>query len=194
MNDIDFMNMEELTNTEFPLLDHGFVRLEDKMGTDSSIVRAARTSYADGTKAVRSDQQLINYLWKNDHTGPFEFVEFVFHCKMPIFVARQWIRHRTASVNEMSARYSILKDEFFVPADLRGQSKKNKQVAEGERNPEMKNPHDEQGLIEMIDDHMIASYDIYELLLKHDVGRELARVTLPTAIYTEWYWKIFFIS
>ena len=110
-------------------LDHGFVRLVDYMGSDTSIAQAARVSYGKGTKTKRSDEQLIRYLLSHDHTSPFEMVEFKFHCKMPLFVARQWVRHRTASLNEISGRYSILKEEFYIPplCELNEQSHNEKQ-------------------------------------------------------------------
>src|SRR5437868_3896717 len=120
---------EELLDKELPVLDKGFVRLVDYMGCDQRIVQSARVSYGAGTKSVREDRGLINYLMKNWHTSPFEQVQLTFHTKMPIFVARQWVRHRTARLNEISGRYSIMRDEFYVPApdQIRYQSVSNKQ-------------------------------------------------------------------
>ncbi|MFA5070792.1 MAG: FAD-dependent thymidylate synthase [Candidatus Pacearchaeota archaeon] len=119
---------EEILDKEFPVLDHGFVRLVDYMGGDSAIVQAARVSYGEGTKTVSEDRGLIRYLTRNEHTSPLEMVEMKFHCKMPIFVARQWVRHRTANLNEISGRYSIMRDEFYIPEpqQINLQSKNNK--------------------------------------------------------------------
>ena len=120
---------EALLDKEIPCLDKGFVRLVDYLGGDQRIVQSARVSYGEGTKTVREDRGLINYLMKNDHTSPFEQVIFTFHCKMPVFVARQWVRHRTARLNEISGRYSVMKDEFYLPEveQVRLQSQVNKQ-------------------------------------------------------------------
>lgn len=186
-------------------LDHGFVRLVDRMGDDSSIVEAARCSYQNGTTVSRADKELINYLYRHKHTTPFEMVEFKFHCKMPIFVARQWIRHRTANVNEYSARYSILEKEFYIPKpeQLMPQSKTNKQGRAGELTVEQKSE-----VVKMISELSGAAYDIYSVLLGEEISipaskedplnpetypgiaRELARMVVPTNIYTQWYWKI----
>ena len=127
-------NAEEILDREYPVLDHGFVRLVDYMGSDSRIVQSARVSYGSGTKTYRQDKGLINYLLRNDHTSPFEQVVFTFHLKMPIFVARQWVRHRTARMNEISGRYSVMKDECYVPApeNIALQSEDNKQGRKNE--------------------------------------------------------------
>lgn len=172
-------------NKQINILDHGHVRLVDSMGDDSSIVQAARVSHGAGTKTEEEDKQLINYLFKNRHTTPFEMVEFKFHCKMPIFVARQWVRHRTASINEVSARYTQLPNEFYIPENLRGQDSKNKQVADGDLIDQIDNMSREN-----IRNHCEVAYNLYEELLGDGVGRELARMVLPINIYTEWYWKI----
>jgi thymidylate synthase (FAD) len=180
--------VKELLGKEIPCLDKGFVRLIDVMGDDSSIVQAARVSYGKGTKTVRQDRELIRYLLRHRHTSPFEMVELKFHVKLPIFVARQWIRHRTANVNEYSGRYSEMKDEFYLPApdQLRIQSKTNRQGRSEEILPDeiaseilnqMKNT--EEGL-----------FKEYQGLLEKDLTRELARINLPLSTYTEWYWKI----
>lgn len=175
-------------------LDHGFVRLVDVMGNDSAIVQAARVSYGHGTKSVREDQDLINYLLRHKHTSPFEMVEFKFHCKMPIFVARQWIRHRTANVNEYSMRYSVAKDEFYLPKaqDLAAQSQQNKQGRDG-----VISESEKEVIRSQIDNHSLASMTLYQDLVTpiEDEGypglaRELSRMVLPVNYYTEWYWKI----
>lgn len=175
-----------------PVLDHGFVRVVDYLGNDSSIVQAARVSYGSGTKKARGDAGLIRYLMRHRHTTPFEMCEIKFHVKLPLFVARQWIRHRTANVNEYSARYSILDREFYVPepAHLAAQSTTNSQ-GRGELLP----PDDAKAVIECLKADCAASYDAYEKMLSTDGGktglaRELARMNLPTNIYTQWYWKI----
>ncbi len=168
------------------VLDQGFVRLVDVMGNDARIVQAARVSYGDGTKTVREDAGLIDYLMRHKHTSPFEMVEFTFHIKAPIFVVRQWFRHRTASVNEISGRYSVLRDEFYLPdpSELRAQSAKNKQVGEGAL------PDDAAvAAARRIHDSQRESYTIYEELLELGVAREMAREVLPVGLYTEFYWK-----
>lgn len=180
--------MEDLLGKEFRCLDKGFVRLIDYMGNDDSIVQAARVSYGSGTKRVHEDRGLIRYLMRHQHTTPFEMVEFKFHVKLPIFVARQWIRHRTANVNEYSGRYSEMKDEFYTPEEqfLRKQSLTNKQ-GRSEEGFE----HDEaQSIISSFADLADNSYKQYEELLEKGVAREIARIVLPVSNYTEWYWKI----
>lgn len=161
------------------------VRLVDSMGDDAAIVQAARVSYAQGTKSVSDDRGLIRYLMRHRHTTPFEMVDFKFHIKCPIFVARQWLRHRTASVNEVSARYSILPDEFYMPENLRLQSTSNKQGGE-EAFPE--------GTDQLILLKQKASCDmafhVYDELLSKNCSRELARAHLPLNTFTEFYWKI----
>lgn len=172
-----------------PCLDHGFVRLIEVMGDDASIVQAARVSYGQGTKSVRADRGLIFYLMQHQHTTPFEMVEFKFHCKMPIFVARQWIRHRTANVNEVSGRYSVMEDIFWTPSleDLRKQSFTNRQGSvEGDIISEPEAREIQKTFME--DQRRI--YDEYRHYLNVGVAREVARANLPLSIYTEWYWKI----
>lgn len=179
--------VEALIGKEFPCLDNGFVRLIDVMGDDAAIVQAARVSYGAGTKKVNEDVGLIRYLMRHLHTTPFEMVEFKFHVKLPIFVARQWIRHRTANVNEYSGRYSEMKDEFYVPAidQVRAQSATNKQG----RAEEAFDPAE----AERIRQGMLATqtrlYAEYQDLLEGDLAREIARINLPVSNYTEWYWK-----
>jgi len=168
------------------VLDHGFVRLVDTMpreNLDNSIVQAARVSYGDGTKTSRGDTGLIRYLMRHWHTTPFEMVEFKFHIKMPIYIARQHLRHRTASVNEMSARYSIVPKEYYNPDTMRGQSEVNHQGSEGEINVKSE-------LSDAGSQHLENSFDIYEKLLEEGVCREQARGNLPQSTYTEFYWKI----
>lgn len=177
---------EALLDQEIQVLDKGFVRLVDYLGGDERIVQAARVSYGSGTKSFRQDKGLINYLLKNEHTSPFEQVILTFHTKMPIFVARQWVRHRTARLNEISGRYSVMKDEFYLPeADqMRGQSSDNKQA----RSEEVIEGAD-QMLAEMKADQE-ALYAHYEGMIEKGLAREVARTNLPISLYTEWYWQI----
>jgi thymidylate synthase (FAD) len=178
--------LSRLVGSSQPVLDKGFVRLVDVMGDDARIVQAARVSYGEGTKTVREDAALIDYLMRHRHTSPFEMVEFTFHIKAPILVVRQWFRHRTASVNEISARYSVMKDEFFLPspAELRAQSRKNKQVGEGGLPEEAASEAHER-----IAGSQRQAYAEYQALLELGVARELAREVLPVGLYSEFYWK-----
>ena len=179
---------EALLDESFPVLDHGFVRLVDYLGGDARIVQSARVSYGEGTKTVREDRALIDYLVRNRHTSPLEQVVFTFHVKMPIFVARQWIRHRTARLNEISGRYSVMKDEFYVPRpdEVRLQSKRNKQGGSADDVPaELR-----EQVIRALEQEQQHAYGTYESLLEDDVARELARVNLPLSLYTEMYWQI----
>ena len=184
--------MDEKLGWELPVLDHGFIRVIDYMGDDHAIDNAARISYGQGTKRKQEAQGLINYLMGHHHTSPFEMCEIKLHVKLPIFVARQWIRHRTANVNELSARYSILDREFYIPTteDLAAQSTINKQGR-----GEMLN-HEKALIIQnWLRAEAHDAYDNYEQLMAgpedHGMGlaRELARMNLPTNIYTQWYWK-----
>lgn len=169
-------------------LDQGFVRLVDVMGDDGSVVQAARVSYGKGTKNKRRDQGLINYLMKHQHNSPFEMVEFKFHCKMPIFVGRQWVRHRTANINEISGRYSVMEDTVWKPSkdDLRMQSKINRQGSVEEAVPEPENSE----ILEMLKADQDLLFEHYNKALEKGVAREVARTNLPLSTYTEWYWKI----
>lgn len=179
---------EALLDQEIAVLDHGFVRLVDYMGGDARIVQAARVSYGEGTKTVREDGALIDYLLRNRHTSPFEQVIFTFHVKMPIFVARQWIRHRTARLNEISGRYSVMRDEFYVPnaGEVRKQSKQNRQGGDHTEVPsELR-----ERVISVLAAGQQRTYTEYEELLEDDVARELARINLPLSLYTEMYWQI----
>ncbi len=168
-------------------LDYGFVYLVDYMGSDSSVVQAARVSYGIGTKKASSDRGLIRYLRRHMHTTPFEMVEFSFHCKLPIFVARQWIRHRTANVNEYSGRYSEMLNEFYIPdpSVLHKQSRINKQGRADALSS------DEQArVLELLKIDYQSVYGHYQEFLQMDLARELARIGLSVANYTQWYWKI----
>jgi len=180
--------VEALLGREFRCLDKGFVRLIDVMGDDRAIVQAARVSYGEGTRTPSDDRKLIRYLMRHRHTSPFEMVEFKFHIKLPIFVARQWIRHRTANVNEYSGRYSILREEFYEPAleQIRPQSPANKQGRAPTPLPEAQ----AQAILERLRRTQQALYAEYQELLAQNVARELARINLPLSLYTEWYWKI----
>ena len=173
---------------EQKVLDHGFVRLVDYMGDDNAIVQAARVSYGAGTKSLSSDRQLIRYLMRHRHTTPFEMCELKFHVKLPIFVARQWIRHRTANVNEISGRYSEMVDEFYVPEleQIRPQSLVNKQ-GRSESAFEATEAQEIQAQLEQTQKEL---YTEYKDSLDKNLARELARINLPLSLYTEWYWKI----
>ena len=174
-----------------PVLDHGFVRVIDYMGDDAAIVQAARVSYGQGTRAARDDAGLIRYLMRHWHSTPFEMCEIKLHVKLPVFVARQWIRHRTANVNEYSARYSILDREFYTPAPehLAAQSRVNNQgrgaALEGAEAARV---------LETLKADATRAFDHYEAMLSDDgqqgLARELARIGLPASVYTQWYWKI----
>ena len=179
---------EEILDREFPVLDKGFVRLVDYLGGDQRIVQSARVSYGAGTKTYRQDKGLINYLLRNEHTSPFEQVIFTFHTKMPIFVARQWVRHRTARLNEISGRYSVMKDEFYVPGEdaVAPQSTDNKQGRSGAAFL----PEEARAIQAELETQQKGAYQEYEALLERNVARELARINLPLSMYTEWYWQI----
>jgi thymidylate synthase (FAD) len=186
--------MDGAARWEIKVHDHGLVALCDVMPrlapqgktADFAIVQAARVSYGEGTKKVNEDRGLIRYLARHRHTTPFEMVEFKFHHVMPIFIARQWIRHRTANVNEYSARYSVVRDRFYKPApeNVRKQSASNRQGGE--------EPIDEMTAREFCDylDSLDKHYERYQEFIDKGVSRELARIALPVNVYTEWYWKI----
>jgi len=179
---------DALLDVEIPVLDHGFVRLVDYLGGDARIVQSARVSYGDGTKTLREDGALIDYLLRNRHTSPFEQVILTFHVKMPIFVARQWVRHRTARLNEISGRYSVMRDEFYVPgpAEVRFQGKRDKQGGDDRDVPQELRER----VIALLAEGQERTYREYEGLLADDIARELARVNLPLSLYTEMYWQI----
>ena len=173
------------------VLDHGIIRVIDYMGDDLAITQAARVSYGKGTKKVSNDEGLIRYLMRHWHSTPFEMCEVKFHIKLPVFVARQWIRHRTANVNEYSARYSILDREFYIPdpGNLASQSTTNNQgrgeVLQGE---------EAQRVLDLLREDSTRAYDHYEEMLSQEgqkgLARELARMNLPANVYTQWYWKV----
>ena len=191
-------NLEKILYEAIPILDHGFIRVVDYMGNDTSIVQAARVSYGKGTKKVSTDAGLINYLMRHWHSTPFEMCEIKYHVKLPIFIARQWIRHRTANVNEYSARYSILDKEFYLPKteNLAAQSQSNRQgrgdVLQGKQAKKV---------LDLLKNDAEQTYNNYEMMLNErydgsvinekEVGlaRELARMNLTLNTYTQWYWK-----
>ena len=179
---------EAILDKEFPVLDKGFIRLVDYLGGDERIVQSARVSYGEGTKTYREDAGLIDYLLRNAHTSPFEQVVLTFHVKLPIFVARQWIRHRTARLNEISGRYSVLKDDFYLPApeDLASQSADNKQ---GRSDTALESTEAEKIRTDLKTAQK-KSYEDYTVLVEEGLARELARINLPLSLYTEWYWQI----
>ncbi|PCH75445.1 MAG: thymidylate synthase (FAD) [Rhodobacteraceae bacterium] len=183
--------MEKHLYTAHAVLDHGFVRVVDYMGDDAAICQAARVSYGKGTKSVSNDEGLIRYLMRHWHSTPFEMCELKLHVKLPVFVARQWIRHRTANVNEYSARYSILDREFYIPAPehVNAQSEVNNQgrgeVLQGEEAARV---------LDLLKADSDRCYDNYQAMISSDgqsgLARELARMNLPANIYTQWYWKV----
>ena len=179
---------EQILDKEIKVLDKGFVRLVDYLGDDSRIVQSARVSYGEGTKSYREDKGLIDYLLRNDHTSPFEQVSFTFHIKMPIVVARQWIRHRTAKVNEISGRYSVMESDFYVPEaeDIALQSDDNKQ---GRQN-EPVSAELAKEIQDIISTEQERVYETYTKLLDMGLAREIARINLPLSLYTEWYWTM----
>ena len=170
-----------------PVLDHGFVGLVDYMGSDDAVVQAARVSYGKGTKSINTDRGLIRYLMRHEHTTPFEMCEVKFHIKLPIFVMRQLVRHRTASLNEYSARYSVITDEFYIPnkEQLKEQSKNNKQGREGDLSEE-----EREYIIESMKTTWDYNYNTYEYYINnYNLARETSRTVLPVGGYTECYWK-----
>ena len=186
-------SLDDILGKEFKVLDKGFIRVVDYMGTDSSIVQAARVSYGKGTKTKSEDQGLISYLMEHGHTTPFEMCEIKVHVKMPIFVARQWVRHRTANINEYSGRYSLMPNEFYIPSpgEIAFQSTNNKQGRGEHADNEIA-----ESVIKEIEEQCENSYEKYQKLLGIEnedgegLSRELARIILPLNTYTEWYWKI----
>jgi thymidylate synthase (FAD) len=183
--------MEAHLYTAVPVLDHGFVRVVDYMGDDAAICQAARVSYGKGTKSVQNDGGLIRYLMRHWHSTPFEMCEVKLHVKLPVFVARQWIRHRTANVNEYSARYSILDREFYIPAPehIAAQSSVNNQGR-----GESLTGEEAARVLDILKSDSTRSYDNYQSMISDDgqqgLARELARMNLPANIYTQWYWKV----
>ncbi len=180
---------EKLLDRELPVLDKGFVRLVDYLGSDARIVQAARVSYGEGTTTVRRDKELIDYLMRHQHTSPFEQVVVTVHAKLPIFVARQWVRHRTARINEISGRYSEMKEEFYLPEPgrVKPQDEFNRQ---GSREEETVPPELQAKVIELLTRDQGDCFASYREMIDDGVSRELARVGLPLSLYTEWYWQM----
>ena len=179
---------EKILDKEFKVLDKGFVRLVDYYGSDQRIVQSARVSYGDGTKSVSQDGALIDYLLRHQHTSPFEQVVFTFHVKMPIFVARQWVRHRMGRMNEVSGRYSVMRDEFYVPEDscIAKQSTDNKQGRCSEPLPQ----DEAEEFRCAFEAGQKLSYEAYSKMLDKGLAREIARINLPLSLYTEFYWQM----
>ena len=179
---------EAILDKEYPVLDKGFVRLVDYFGGDQRIVQSARVSYGEGTKSVSQDGALIDYLLRHQHTSPFEQVVMTFHVKMPIFVARQWVRHRTGRMNEVSGRYSIMKDEFYVPeaGKVAPQSTDNKQG----RASEAFDKETADKIIAQLEKGQKEAYENYSELIDSGLAREIARINLPLSLYTEFYWEM----
>ena len=183
--------MEAHLYNAIPVLDHGFIRVVDYMGDDAAICQAARVSYGKGTKSVQNDEGLIRYLMRHWHSTPFEMCEVKLHVKLPVFVARQWIRHRTANVNEYSARYSILDREFYIPAPehIAAQS-----VVNNQGRGEALTGAEAARVLDILKTDSERSYDNYQAMISDDgqrgLARELARMNLPANIYTQWYWKV----
>ena len=183
--------MEAHLYNAIPVLDHGFIRVVDYMGDDAAICQAARVSYGKGTKSVQNDEGLIRYLMRHWHSTPFEMCEVKLHVKLPVFVARQWIRHRTANVNEYSARYSILDREFYIPAPehIAAQS-----VVNNQGRGEALTGAEAARVLDILKTDSERSYDNYQGMISDDgqrgLARELARMNLPANIYTQWYWKV----
>jgi thymidylate synthase (FAD) len=177
--------MEKLKGIITPVLDHGSIELIDWMGDDSDIVKAARISTGASTKTTLEDERLIDYLVEHEHTSPFEMCEIKFKITMPIFIARQWMRHRMASINEFSGRYSEMKDEFYVPEKFRLQSNLNHQGSDGLLNADLNH---------LYKDHLVASnqqtFEQYRKMLDSNVSREMSRIVLPLSTYTSFFWKI----
>ena len=180
-------DIDNLLGIRKDVLDHGFVRVVDYMGDDSSIVQAARISYGKGTKKASEDRSLIRYLMRHRHTTPFEMCELKLHIKAPMFVARQWLRHRTASVNEYSGRYSVIEDDFYKPEcqNMAFQDSNNAQGREG-----MIDKSHAMSIIKDLESSYESSYNKYEEFLDSKLSRELARIILPMSCYTQFYWKI----
>ena len=178
---------EEILEKEFKVLDKGFVRLVDYLGSDDRIVQAARVSYGDGTQSVTKDEALIDYLMRQQHTSPFEQVVFTFHLKMPIFIARQWVRHRMGRINEISGRLSVMKEEFYVP-DIKNIDPQKKDKLE--RALEPLEPEEAEKIQKEFVKGQKKSYEAYKSLIESGLAREIARINLPLSLYTEFYWQM----
>lgn len=185
--------MDEILGWEFPVLDHGFIRVIDYMGDQGAITQAARVSYGEGTKTVQDDDGLLNYLLRHHHTTPFEMCEIKLHVKLPVFVARQWVRHRTANINEYSARYSILDREFYIP-EIKHMAMQS--VINNQGRGQVLEPEKAKQIQDWLLHDAEHAYDSYTAMMlpeteggEYGLARELARMNLPTNIYTQWYWK-----
>ncbi|MDD9331668.1 MAG: FAD-dependent thymidylate synthase [Wolbachia sp.] len=185
---VTIKEIDDLLYDEHKVLDHGFVRVIDYMGSDSAVVQAARVSYGKGTKQINQDEALIKYLIRHSHTTPFEMCEIKFHVKLPIFIARQWIRHRTANVNEYSARYSILDKEFYIPESeqIAKQSDTNKQG----REENSFSSSDAEKIKNSLKNDSELVYEHYNEFIEQGIAREIARTNLTLNYYTQFYWKI----
>jgi thymidylate synthase (FAD) len=196
MQATELRELQELSLPKTQVLDKGFIRLVDSMGDDNAIVQAARVSYGPGTKTTREDRQLIHYLMRHRHSTPFEMVQLKFHAKAPLFVVQQWLRHRTGTFNQMSARYSEMPDEFYEPDTLHRQSESNRQ-GRGDELPYGIKLYDEEGNFDQtwhptvtIKVHDDATHVLYQRLIKAGVAKEEARMVLPANLYTEFYWSV----
>jgi len=179
--------LDAILGDVLPVLDQGFIRLVDYLGTEARIVQAARVSFGEGATTPERDAELVRYLWRHKHTSPFEQLQVTLHCKLPIFVARQWVRHRTARLNELSGRYSTLPDDFYVPdlERIQYQGIDNRQGSGGSLPTELA-----RHVLEVIKAERIIVHHNYRALIKDGVARELARINLPLSTYTQWYWQI----
>nr|WP_240390475.1 FAD-dependent thymidylate synthase [Borrelia turicatae] len=177
---------DDLLNKEYKVLDKGFIKLVDYMGSDERIVQASRISYR-GESIRREDDELIDYLIRNEHTSPFEQVVFTFYVKAPIFVARQWMRHRTARINEVSGSYSLLREEFYLPLeeDIKIQSVKSSQSGNEKTEYDLT-----KGIIDNLKKSQSSCYKLYQNMINCNVLKEVSRIALPLSLYTEWYWQI----
>jgi thymidylate synthase (FAD) len=180
---------EAILDKEYKVLDHGFIRLVDYLGGDDRIVAAARVSYGKGTKTVREDQKLIQHLLRNEHMSPFEQVVFTFHVKMPIFVARQWVRHRTARINEISGRYSVMEDQFYTP-EKKSICFQNPKDRQGRSEDEIVPPSIVDDVHSMLIESYAESYEKYKKMIDLNISREISRINLPLSLYTQMYWQI----
>ena len=178
---------EKILDKEYKVLDKGFVRLVDYLGSDERIIQAARVSYGDGTKTALQDEALIDYLMRQQHTSPFEQVVFTFHLKMPIFIARQWVRHRMARMNEISGRLSIMKEEFYVP-DIKNIDPQKKDKLERALDP--LEPEEAEKIQKEFKREQKKAYEEYKDLIERGLAREIARINLPLSLYTEFYWQM----
>ncbi|WP_024654691.1 FAD-dependent thymidylate synthase [Borrelia hispanica] len=176
---------ENLLNIEHKVLDKGFIKLVDFMGSDERIIQAARISYR-GESIKREDRELIDYLIRNEHTSPFEQVVFTFYVKAPIFIARQWMRHRTARINEVSSSYSLIKEEFYVPLE---ENISTQNVTDNQDNEKTEYAFRDE-ILNNLKDNQQSSYKIYQNMINHNIPKEISRIVLPLSLYTEWYWQI----